>query len=96
MKGNGREEDNKSEKTRTPTPTTNPPPPTRIKTPEEPLGFKLFGTMINKLEAKKLLKDKRLWFASFLIAWAAALQRQDSFKQKFGTLNEDNSDVAQE
>ncbi|KAJ6902065.1 hypothetical protein NC651_019747 [Populus alba x Populus x berolinensis] len=59
--------------------------------------------MINKLEAKKLLKDKRLWFASFLIAWAAALQghmmwlqRQDSFKQKFGTLNEDNSDVAQE
>ncbi|KAG6765316.1 hypothetical protein POTOM_029347 [Populus tomentosa] len=91
------ERDNKSEKTRTPTPTTNPlPPPTRIKTPEEPLGFKLFGTMINKLEAKKLLKDKRLWFASFLIAWAAALQRQDSFKQKFGTLNEDNSDVAQE
>ncbi|KAI5578721.1 hypothetical protein POPTR_008G051100v4 [Populus trichocarpa] len=59
--------------------------------------------MINKLEAKKLLKDKKLWFASFLIAWAAALQghmmwlrRQDSFKQKFGTLNEDNSDVAQE
>jgi hypothetical protein len=30
--------------------------------------------MINKLEAKKLLKDKKLWFASFLIAWAAALQ----------------------
>jgi hypothetical protein len=24
------------------------------------------------------------------------LRRQDSFKQKFGTLNEDNSDVAQE
>ncbi|CAK7325634.1 unnamed protein product [Dovyalis caffra] len=26
------------------------------------------------MEAKKLLKDKKLWFASFLIAWAAALQ----------------------
>ncbi|XP_052203838.1 uncharacterized protein LOC127809155 [Diospyros lotus] len=45
-----------------------------------------------KFEARKLLKDKKLWFASFLIAWAAALQghmmwlqRQDSFKQKFGT-----------
>ncbi|KAG5239810.1 hypothetical protein OIU76_013198 [Salix suchowensis] len=59
--------------------------------------------MINKVEAKKLLKDKKLWLASFLIAWAAGLQghmmwlqRQDSFKQKFGTVNEDNSDVAQE
>ncbi|KAF9676789.1 hypothetical protein SADUNF_Sadunf08G0039600 [Salix dunnii] len=54
--------------------------------------------MINKVEAKKLLKDKKLWFASFLIAWAAALQghmmwlqRQDSFKQKFGIVNEDNT-----
>jgi hypothetical protein len=41
--------------------------------------------MINKLEAKKLLKDKKLWFASFLIAWAAALQvnkqRQSKKKQ---------------
>ena len=25
------------------------------------------------MEAKQLLKDKKLWFASFLIAWAAAL-----------------------
>ncbi|ESR49298.1 hypothetical protein CICLE_v10033682mg [Citrus x clementina] len=39
-------------------------------------------------EAKQLLKDKKFWFASFLIAWAAALQghvmwlqRQDSFQQ---------------
>ncbi|CAL5365813.1 unnamed protein product [Camellia sinensis] len=28
----------------------------------------------NKFDAKKLLKDKKFWFASFLIAWAAALQ----------------------
>ncbi|XP_042512592.1 uncharacterized protein LOC122087505 [Macadamia integrifolia] len=47
------------------------------------------------MEARKLLKAKKFWLASFLIAWAAALQghmmwlqRQDSFKQKFGTLNE--------
>ncbi|XP_031383173.1 uncharacterized protein LOC116197239 [Punica granatum] len=47
------------------------------------------------MEAQKLLKDKKFWFASFLIAWAAALQghmmwmqKQDSFKQKFGNLNE--------
>ncbi|XP_021295922.1 uncharacterized protein LOC110425352 [Herrania umbratica] len=50
-------------------------------------------------DARALLKDKKFWFASFLIAWAAALQghmmwmqRQDSFKQKFGTLNEFNDD----
>ncbi|KAK4754584.1 hypothetical protein SAY87_002688 [Trapa incisa] len=47
------------------------------------------------MEAKKLLKDKKFWFASFLITWAAALQahmmwmqKQDSFKQKFGALND--------
>ncbi|KAG8079188.1 hypothetical protein GUJ93_ZPchr0007g4122 [Zizania palustris] len=39
----------------------------------------------------KLLKEKRFWVASFLVAWAAALQghmmwmqRQDAFKHKFG------------
>ncbi|KAK1409494.1 hypothetical protein QVD17_36020 [Tagetes erecta] len=49
-------------------------------------------------DVKKLLNDKKFWFASFLIAWAAALQghmmwlqRQDSFKQKFGTLEEDQN-----
>ncbi|KAK6122101.1 hypothetical protein DH2020_022169 [Rehmannia glutinosa] len=49
-----------------------------------------------KIEARQLLKDKRFWVASFLIAWAAALQghmmwmqRQDSFKQKFGDLNQE-------
>ncbi|KAE8648534.1 hypothetical protein Csa_008609 [Cucumis sativus] len=26
------------------------------------------------MEFKNLLKDKKFWFASFLIAWAAALQ----------------------
>ena len=26
------------------------------------------------MEVKQLLKDKKFWFASFLIAWAAALQ----------------------
>ncbi|XP_057979474.1 uncharacterized protein LOC131165567 [Malania oleifera] len=47
------------------------------------------------MEAKKLLKDRKFWFASSLIAWAAALQghmmwmqKQDSFKQKFGTLEQ--------
>ncbi|KAH7678012.1 hypothetical protein IHE45_07G121600 [Dioscorea alata] len=47
------------------------------------------------MEASKLLKEKRFWFASILIAWAAGLQahmmwmqRQDSFKQKFGDLNQ--------
>ncbi|KAF7820478.1 uncharacterized protein G2W53_025933 [Senna tora] len=47
------------------------------------------------MEVRNLLKDKKLWFASFLIAWAAALQghmmwlqRQDSFKQKFGNLDQ--------
>lgn len=27
-----------------------------------------------KFVVKELLKDKKLWFASFLIVWAAALQ----------------------
>ncbi|PIN20842.1 hypothetical protein CDL12_06480 [Handroanthus impetiginosus] len=57
-----------------------------------------------KPEIRQLLKDKRFWFASFLIAWAAALQghmmwmqRQDSFKQKFGDLkSEVGSDEAAE
>ncbi|GLT31382.1 hypothetical protein SLA2020_061240 [Shorea laevis] len=55
-----------------------------------------------KIDAKALLKDKKFWFASFLIAWAAALQghmmwlqRQDSFKQKFGTPDQ-SSNNAQE
>ncbi|CAO2826155.1 unnamed protein product [Amaranthus hypochondriacus] len=50
------------------------------------------------MELKNLLKDKKVWFASFLITWAAALQghmmwlqKQDSFKQKFGNLD-DNDD----
>ncbi|KAG9150219.1 hypothetical protein Leryth_009786 [Lithospermum erythrorhizon] len=44
----------------------------------------------------QLLKDKRFWFASFLIVWAAGLQghmmwlqKQEAFKQKFGTLDEE-------
>ncbi|RDX76060.1 hypothetical protein CR513_43995, partial [Mucuna pruriens] len=43
------------------------------------------------MELKNVVKDKKFWMASFLIAWAAALQghmmwlqRQDSFKHKFG------------
>ncbi|XP_062157180.1 uncharacterized protein LOC133864784 [Alnus glutinosa] len=54
------------------------------------------------MEVKNLLKDKKFWFASFLIAWAATLQghmmwvqRQESFKQKFGSLNE-STNVADE
>ncbi|KAL6983291.1 hypothetical protein U1Q18_016679 [Sarracenia purpurea var. burkii] len=53
------------------------------------------GMDVNKFDAKNLLKDKRFWFASVLISWAAALQghmiwlrKQDSFKQKFGTIDE--------
>ncbi|KAL4616190.1 hypothetical protein ACB092_07G180800 [Castanea dentata] len=52
------------------------------------------------MEVKNLLKDKKFWIASFLIAWAAALQghmiwlqRQDSFKQKFGDIDQNSSDA---
>ncbi|XP_059669673.1 uncharacterized protein LOC132314919 [Cornus florida] len=55
------------------------------------------GVEAKKFDVKKLLKDKKFWFASALVTWAAALQghmmwlqRQDSFKQKFGTLDQDN------
>ncbi|KAL9265813.1 Pescadillo-like protein [Drosera capensis] len=55
-----------------------------------------------KMEARKLLNDKKFWFASFLIAWAAALQghmmwvqKQDSFKQKFGDPKPNPSDTNQ-
>ncbi|CAN6565625.1 unnamed protein product [Malus baccata var. baccata] len=53
------------------------------------------------MEAGKLLNDKKFWVASFLIAWAAALQghmmwvqRQESFKQKFGTLSETETETS--
>ncbi|XP_068644628.1 uncharacterized protein [Aristolochia californica] len=43
----------------------------------------------------RFLKDKKFWFASFLVAWAAALQvhmswvqKQESFKEKFGNLEQ--------
>ncbi|RVX13883.1 uncharacterized protein LOC117928948 [Vitis riparia] len=49
------------------------------------------------MEVKKIIKDKKFWVASFLVAWAAALQghmmwlqRQDAFKQKFGDLGQDH------
>ncbi|CAN6568749.1 unnamed protein product [Malus baccata var. baccata] len=55
------------------------------------------------MEARKLLNDKKFWVASFLIAWAAALQghmmwvqRQESFKQKFGSLSETEASDAEE
>ncbi|RXI08985.1 hypothetical protein DVH24_023129 [Malus domestica] len=55
------------------------------------------------MEARKLLNDKKFWVASFLIAWAAALQghmmwvqRQESFKQKFGSLRETETSDAEE
>ncbi|VFQ81236.1 unnamed protein product [Cuscuta campestris] len=48
-----------------------------------------------KFQAKDLLKEKKFWIASLLIAWAAGLQghmmwlkRQDSFKQKFGNVGD--------
>ncbi|KAL6613712.1 hypothetical protein ACP70R_035982 [Stipagrostis hirtigluma subsp. patula] len=44
------------------------------------------------VDLSKLVKEKRFWVASFLVAWAAALQghmmwlqRQDAFKHKFKT-----------
>ncbi|KAL8470485.1 hypothetical protein ACS0TY_033108 [Phlomoides rotata] len=47
-----------------------------------------------KFDARQLLKEKRVWVAAFIAAWAAALQghmmwlqRQESFKQKFGDAN---------
>ncbi|XP_022884316.1 uncharacterized protein LOC111401019 [Olea europaea var. sylvestris] len=50
----------------------------------------------NKFEVRQILKSKKFWFTSFLIAWAAALQghimwlqRQDSFKKKFGDHKQD-------
>ncbi|KAK9666400.1 hypothetical protein RND81_14G182600 [Saponaria officinalis] len=50
------------------------------------------------MEPRQLLKDKKFWFASILIAWAAALQghmmwlqKQETFQQKFGNLD-DNDD----
>ncbi|CAM0885621.1 unnamed protein product [Alopecurus aequalis] len=43
------------------------------------------------LDLSKLVKEKKFWVASFLVAWAAGLQghmmwlqRQDAFKDKFG------------
>ncbi|XP_051228655.2 uncharacterized protein [Lolium perenne] len=43
------------------------------------------------LDLSKLVKERKFWVASFLVAWAAALQghmmwvqRQDAFKDKFG------------
>ncbi|KAJ0046934.1 uncharacterized protein LOC116128854 [Pistacia vera] len=52
---------------------------------------------MGNFDAKQLLKDKKFWFASFLIAWAAALQghimwlqKQDSFQEKFSTVSQGN------
>ncbi|KAJ1287298.1 hypothetical protein BS78_03G420200 [Paspalum vaginatum] len=48
------------------------------------------------VDLSKLVKEKRFWVASFLVAWAAALQghmmwmqRQDAFKHKFGLEQEE-------
>ncbi|XP_044461076.1 uncharacterized protein LOC123192557 [Mangifera indica] len=52
---------------------------------------------MGNFDARQLLKDKKFWFASFLIGWAAALQghmmwlqKQDSFQKKFGTVSQGN------
>ncbi|KAF8642221.1 hypothetical protein HU200_067485 [Digitaria exilis] len=52
------------------------------------------------VDLSKLVKEKRFWVASFLVAWAAALQghmmwmqRQDAFKHKFG-LDQEDADAA--
>ncbi|KAL6526818.1 hypothetical protein OROGR_015908 [Orobanche gracilis] len=48
-----------------------------------------------KFQVRQLLRDKKFLFASILVTWAAALQghmmwmqRQDSFKQKFGNVDQ--------
>ncbi|CAM8948947.1 hypothetical protein QQ045_016655 [Rhodiola kirilowii] len=53
------------------------------------------------MDAKKLLKEKKFWFASILVVWAAGLQgqmmwlkRQDAFKQKFGNLDQKEEEGA--
>ncbi|MCL7037114.1 hypothetical protein MKW94_017424 [Papaver nudicaule] len=47
------------------------------------------------MELQHLFRDKRFWFSSILIAWAAGLQghmmwlqRQENFKKKFGDQNQ--------
>ncbi|KAE9618564.1 hypothetical protein Lalb_Chr02g0144051 [Lupinus albus] len=54
------------------------------------------------MKLKKVVQDKKFWVASFLITWAAALQghmmwlqRQDSFKHKFGDPNQTNLNDSQ-
>ncbi|KAI3966650.1 hypothetical protein MKW92_025221 [Papaver armeniacum] len=51
------------------------------------------------MELHHLFRDKRFWFSSILIAWAAGLQghmmwlqRQDNFKKKFGEQNQNVDD----
>ncbi|MFS8012668.1 hypothetical protein Hanom_Chr14g01323541 [Helianthus anomalus] len=67
------------------------------------LGFIIAKMGTRNFDVKKLLNDRKFWFASFLIAWAAALQghmmwlqRQDTFNQKFGTLDDQDSDDRQD
>ncbi|KQK11798.1 uncharacterized protein LOC100842942 [Brachypodium distachyon] len=55
------------------------------------------------LDLSKLVKEKKFWVASFLVAWAAALQghmmwlqRQDAFKDKFGDPQAPNNKVLTE
>ncbi|XP_010554593.1 PREDICTED: uncharacterized protein LOC104824262 [Tarenaya hassleriana] len=61
-----------------------------------PRVTKIFGARASmaNFDAKTIIKDKKFWFASLLIVWAAGLQghmmwlqKQDSFKQKFGTID---------
>ncbi|KAF5759317.1 hypothetical protein HanXRQr2_Chr16g0739771 [Helianthus annuus] len=59
------------------------------------LGFIIEKMGTRNIDVKKLLNDRKFWFASFLIAWVAALQRQDSFKRKFGTLDDQDTDDRQ-
>ncbi|TVU37066.1 hypothetical protein EJB05_19033, partial [Eragrostis curvula] len=55
------------------------------------------------VDLSKLVKEKRFWLASALVAWAAALQghmmwlqRQDAFKHKFGGGLDDAASASQE
>ncbi|KAI3991523.1 hypothetical protein MKX01_017142 [Papaver californicum] len=52
------------------------------------------------MELHHLIKDKRFWFSSILIAWAAGLQghmmwlqRQDNFNKKFGEKNQNDDEM---
>uniref|UniRef100_A0A0D9VAY1 SOSEKI DIX-like domain-containing protein n=1 Tax=Leersia perrieri TaxID=77586 RepID=A0A0D9VAY1_9ORYZ len=77
---------------------TKLPPPPHAKSRNQG-GRAERAEMAKGTAVSRVVKEKRFWIASFLVAWAAALQghmmwmqRQDSFKQKFPNDNQDAAD----